>query len=166
MLNWLSHFYRLPFPADHSSNPELPVHAQRGLSGCIGADVEVESVLTVLPESQKSDIHRCQIVIAEGVFSICGDVSVAKPACVPARAALFKQYLHMEHASRAGGRPTDQAAKIKNSLRCLKNALVKMDPIHANWHRHAFAQLYGDDPSDSAPGSIPSATTAPLGSGT
>lgn len=122
-------------------------------------------MLEVLPESQLCDIQRCQIVIAEGVFSICGDVALANPACVPARTALFKQYLHMAHASRTSGKPAAQAAKTRKALWHLKHALVKMDPVHANWHRHAFAQLYGDDPSDSAPPGGSPTMTAPSDSG-
>lgn len=123
--------------------------------------MDIRSVLPILPESQTTEVKTSLSSIAKEAFSICGDVCCVKQACVPARAALYKQYLHMARASKASGKPpeksgtpSEKAAKLEHALRHLKNSLCKMDPMHGNWYRYEYRLLYGEDtmPDESGPG--------------
>jgi hypothetical protein len=136
------------------------------------AEVKDVSVLSVLPESQKSDIVESLKMIASEVLSICAEVCDMKPACVPARTALFKQYVHMAHAGKVReedkGVKYAQAGEIEDALKKLKAALVQMDPIHSNWYEHVVHELYGyaeGHSSDAEPSASAPTRSEPSGAG-
>ena len=105
----------------------------------------------MLPESQQEDIKACLQMVATEIFNICSNVACAKPSCVPARIALFKQYQNMALAQKHAKQETEHATKIKHALKKLKNALRKMCPMQGNWFRLVYRDLYGEDGSDNDP---------------
>jgi hypothetical protein len=108
--------------------------------------VDNPSVLDVLPESLTNDIKESLVMINREVFAVCFAVCEDKPPCVPARSALFKQYIHMAYAAKDNReRMADQAAKCERALKGLRGALVQMDPIRRNWYNYEVRALYGQD---------------------
>lgn len=84
-------------------------------------------------------------------FQIAAAAATSHPACVPARAALFKLYLAaaapveemcgMAEAlctSFEGDRDRERA---RAAVCALRDALVSMDPIHAGWYHAAAARV-------------------------
>lgn len=105
-----------------------------------------------LSERQEADIVEALQLVSTGAFPAALDAACADPACVPARAALFKLYLAAAALPEAPGgtalarvsilvasrRDREQASA---AVHAMVDALASMDPIHAGWYHAAAARV-------------------------
>lgn len=91
-------------------------------------------------------------VLSSGAFQAAVDAATVNPACVPARAALFKLYLATAAPTEAESgtalarvlvllaspRDVEQA---QVAVQAMADALAAMDPIHSGWYAAAAARV-------------------------
>eukprot|EP00892_Ulva_mutabilis_P011120 jgi/Ulvmu1/8380/UM042_0087.1 len=106
-----------------------------------------------LSKKQQADLKAAMRQLYDQAFNIAIAAASVHPACVPARAALFKLYLAAAEAPASGGAGAEACCQVaehadreraRAAVRGLKDALVSMDPIHAGWYRAAAARVGAD----------------------